>query len=63
MSEQKLPPRPVAVAHQCPVCHLPQTKIRRILGEAKYGSTNYVCSRAECALGIDLTKLETWIAV
>lgn len=62
MSDHKLPARPV-VAHHCPVCQFPQTKIRRILGEGKYGSTNYVCSRAECAVGFDLAKLDTWVAV
>ena len=60
MSNQKLPaPPPV---HQCPSCHQPQTKIRRVLGDGKFGSSNFVCSRAECALAIDLSKLETWVA-
>lgn len=61
MSDQKPAQRPVA--HQCPVCHLPQTKIQRVLSDGKYGSTNYVCSRAECVIGLDLSKLETWVAV
>ncbi len=54
-------PRPVAV-HQCPSCHQPQTKIKRVLGDGKFGSSNFVCSRIECALGIDVSKLETWVA-
>ena len=54
-------PAPVVV-HQCPSCQQPQTKIRRLLGEGKFGSSNFVCARRECALGIDLSKLETWVA-
>ena len=34
--------------HQCPVCHFPQTKIQRILGEVKYGSISYEWTGAEC---------------
>jgi hypothetical protein len=56
----KLPAVPAA--HQCPSCHEPQTKIKRVLGEGKFGSSNFVCSRIECALGIDVSKLSTWIA-
>jgi hypothetical protein len=33
-----------------------------VLGEGKFGSINFVCSRMECALAIDVSKLETWIA-
>jgi hypothetical protein len=61
MADNKPPPRPIA--HQCPICQFPQTKIQRILGDGKYGSTNYVCARGECAIGIDLSKLETWVTV
>lgn len=61
MSDRK--PPPVAVTRQCPGCHLPQTKIRRVLSDGRYGSMNYVCSRRECALGLDLSKLVTWVAV
>jgi hypothetical protein len=61
MSGQKLPPRPTV--HECPVCHCPQTKIQRVLSEGKYGSISYVCSRVECAVGLDLSKLQTWVAV
>ena len=58
MSNHKVPaPLP---AHQCPSCHQPQTKIKRVLREGKFGSSNFVCSRMECALGIDVAKLETW---
>jgi hypothetical protein len=61
MTDQKLARPPV---HECPVCHFPQTKIQRRVGAAKHGSTNYVCSRAEdCVLGINLTQVDTWVAV
>ena len=60
MSSPKVP-GPIAV-HQCPSCQQPQTKIKRLLGEGKFGSSNFVCSRTECALGIDVSKLETWVA-
>ena len=60
MSNQKLPAIPAA--HLCPSCHQPQTKITRVLGEGRFGSINFVCSRRECALAIDVSKLETWIA-
>lgn len=49
--------------HHCPVCQFPQTKIRRKLDDERQGSTNYVCTRAQCAVGFDLTKVETWVAV
>jgi hypothetical protein len=52
---------PLAV-HRCPSCQQPQTKIKRVLGDGKFGSNNFVCSRVECALGVDLSKLETWVA-
>jgi hypothetical protein len=54
-------PLPPAV-HLCPVCHHVQTKIQRVLSNDKHGSTNYVCARIDCALGIDLKKVATWIA-
>jgi hypothetical protein len=60
VSNQKIPQGPAV--HQCPSCQCPQTKIKRVLGDGKYGSTNFVCSRLECALGIDLSKLDTWVA-
>jgi hypothetical protein len=51
-------------AHQCPVCHQPQTKLRRRLGEKTLGSTIYVCARlGECSVAVNLTKVETWVAV
>ena len=34
---------------------------KRVLESGKFGSTNFVCSRLECALGIDVSKLETWV--
>jgi hypothetical protein len=61
MTDRKLPAP--AVLHHCPVCHLPQTKIQRKLNDEKHGATNYVCARAECVLGIDLAKVDTWVAV
>jgi hypothetical protein len=63
MTDPKPATRP-AVPHHCPVCHFPQTKIQRMLGGEKQGATNYVCARAgECVLGINLTKVENWVAV
>lgn len=55
---------PAPSVHQCPVCHCPQTKIQRRLGDLTRGVTIYVCARAsECSVGIDLSKVETWVAV
>ena len=52
------------LVRQCPVCHHPQTKIQRLLNGATQGSTTYICARAdECSVGINLSKLETWVAV
>ena len=59
MSNQKLPAVPAA--HHCPSCRQPQTKITRVLGNGKFGSINFVCSRMECTLAIDVSKLETWV--
>jgi hypothetical protein len=51
-------------ARQCPVCHHPQTKLQRRLNDVARGSTIYMCTRAgECSVGINLTKVETWVAV
>jgi hypothetical protein len=61
MADHRLPLRPVV--HQCPVCHCPQTKIARKLNDDKRGTTNYVCTRRECAVGFDLTKVDTWVVV
>ena len=50
--------------HQCPVCHHPQTKIQRRLGENTHGSTIYVCARSgDCSVGVNLAKVETWVVV
>ena len=55
------PPPPV---HRCPVCQYPQTKIARRLSETTRGSTIYVCARAgDCSVGVNLTKVETWVVV
>jgi predicted RNA-binding Zn-ribbon protein involved in translation (DUF1610 family) len=52
------------VRHECPVCHRPQTRLQRRLSETKNGSTIYVCPRAgECSVGVNLTKMDTWVAV
>jgi hypothetical protein len=32
-----------------------------VLGDGKFGSSNFVCSRKECALAIDVSKLVTWV--
>ena len=61
MADHKLPPRPVV--HHCPVCNFPQTKIQRRLSDDKLGATNYVCSRVECPVGINLANVGTWVAV
>ena len=55
------PARPVQ--HHCPVCQHPQTKVQRKLGEGKHGSTNFVCTRPDCPVGINLAQVETWTAV
>ena len=60
MSTPKPPASPAV--HQCPSCHQPQTKIKRVLGNGKFGSSNFVCSRSECVLAIDVSKLVTWVA-
>jgi hypothetical protein len=55
---------PAPSLHQCPVCHHPQTKLQRKLGGIARGSTIYVCARAdECSVGMNLSKVETWVAV
>ena len=62
MTDHKLPPLPVR--HQCPVCHFPQTKIQRRLDGERHGATIYVCARSgECAVGFNLSKVDTWVAV
>ncbi|HEX2341225.1 MAG TPA: hypothetical protein VHI98_12160 [Vicinamibacterales bacterium] len=56
---QQAPP-----SHHCPACNQPQTKIQRRLGETTRGSTIYVCARkGECSVGVDLAKIEGWVAV
>lgn len=55
---------PVPSLHHCPVCNHPQTKIQRRLGDAAGGSTVYVCARSgECSIGVNLSKVENWVAV
>ena len=53
MSNQKLPAVPIA--HLCPSCQQPQTKIKRVLDGGKFGSSNFVCTRTECARAVDGT--------
>lgn len=60
LSNQKL--AAVPAVHQCPSCHQPQTKVTRLLGDGTFGRSNFVCSRLDCALAIDVSKLETWVA-
>jgi hypothetical protein len=49
---------------ECPVCHHPQTKVQRRLTETTNGSTTYVCTRvSECSAGMNLDKMDTWVAV
>jgi len=55
------PARPVL--HQCPVCQHPQTKIQRKLSGDRHGSTNFVCTRPDCPVGINLAQVETWTVV
>jgi hypothetical protein len=63
MTHPKTAPKP-AILHECPVCHFPQTKIQRKVGNERLGATNYVCARAgDCSLGINLMKVETWVVV
>ena len=59
MSKQKLPAD--AGLHLCPNCHQPQTKIKRVMGNGKFGASSFVCSRADCLRAIDVSKLETWV--
>lgn len=62
MPMPKPPPR--TILHDCPVCSRPQVKIQRKLDSGKLGATNYVCPRSgECAVGVNLSKVETWVVV
>ncbi len=54
---------PIPPAHQCPACHYPQTKLQRRLSPTTNGSIIYVCTRSECSIGVNLTKIDTWVAV
>ena len=55
------PPFP---SRQCPVCHHPQVKLQRRLTANTNGSTIYVCPRwEECSVGVNLSKVDTWVAV
>jgi hypothetical protein len=57
-------PEPPLAAHQCPACHHPQMKLQRRLGGTTNGSTIYVCPRwADCSIGVNVTKIDTWVAV
>jgi hypothetical protein len=61
MWNSKAPARPAV--HECPSCHQPQTKIQRKIGESQLGAVCFVCARPECSLGLNLTKVDTWVAV
>jgi ssDNA-binding Zn-finger/Zn-ribbon topoisomerase 1 len=64
MSIQPKSKVPSPSVHECPVCHHPQTKIQRRLSGKANGSTIYVCARAgECSVGMNLSKVDTWVAV
>ena len=55
------PPSP---SRRCPVCDQPQIKLQRRLNASTNGSTIYVCARWEqCSVGVNLTKVDTWVAV
>jgi hypothetical protein len=55
---------PPAPAHHCPVCHQPQVKLQRRLTATTGGSIIYVCARSgDCAVGVNLSQVETWVAV
>jgi hypothetical protein len=63
MIQQKKNDRP-PVVRECPVCHHPQTKIQRCLNGNPTGSIAYVCARADqCSVGMNLSKVATWVAV
>jgi hypothetical protein len=63
MMKAKTADRP-PILHQCPVCQQPQTKIQRRLNGEANGSTVYVCARAgQCSIGINLSQVDTWVAV
>jgi hypothetical protein len=32
-----------------------------VLDDGKFGSRNFICARVDCALGIDMSKLKTWV--
>jgi hypothetical protein len=62
--QRKASDRPPYVVPQCPVCHHPQTKVQRRLTATTNGSTTYVCTRPdECSVGVNLQKVNTWVAV
>ena len=49
---------------RCPVCDHPQTKVQRRLTATMNGSTMYICARVgECSAGMNLHKMDTWVAV
>lgn len=61
--QSKLNDRP-AGPPQCPVCHHPQTKVQRRLSETTTGATTYICTRAgQCSVGMNLSKMDTWVTV
>jgi hypothetical protein len=63
MTQPKANDRP-PVVHKCPICEHAQTKIQRRLSGHTTGSIVYVCARAgQCSLGMDLSKVDTWVAV
>jgi len=55
---------PPQSAPQCPVCRHPLTKVQRRLTTTMKGSMMYICTRTgQCSVGMNLSKMETWVAV
>jgi hypothetical protein len=64
MVQRKSIDRPPFIVPQCRVCHHPQTKVQRRLSPTANGSTMYVCTRSDqCSIGMNLQKMDTWVAV
>ena len=63
MTQVKRPISPPPI-HNCPICHRPQTKLQRRLTATTFGSIIYVCARVgECTAGVNVSKVDTWMAV
>jgi hypothetical protein len=63
MVQSKSSKRP-QLGPECPACHHPQTRVQRRLTETMKGSMTYVCTRVgQCSVGMNLDKVDTWVAV